>query len=48
VPDIIMGDGLYFNEPVATEIHKLGSDFLFKVITPRPTGARFSQMPISP
>lgn len=33
VPDIIMGDGLYFNGPVATEIHKLGSDFLFKVTT---------------
>jgi hypothetical protein len=33
VPDIIMGDGLYFNEPIATEIHKLGADFLFKVTT---------------
>ncbi len=31
MPDIILGDGLYFNEPVAKEIRAQGSHFFFKV-----------------
>lgn len=31
MPDIIMGDGLYFNEPIAKEIRTQGAHFLFKV-----------------
>lgn len=33
MPDLIMGDGLYFNEPIATLVHGMGAHFFFKVTT---------------
>ena len=33
LPNLIMGDGLYFNEPIATLIHGMGAHFFFKVST---------------